>query len=244
MNSSDHDSLDGIPGIGPSRRTMLLAAGITSRSQLAQMSVDQLVSVSALGRAVAQKALAFVHAPAPAAAPPFPEPPPVDEAFSAETTTEWDKRESADESAEAALTEMDRALFRATTALSDATRHAAAAGPDGAPSRRAKMPRPLPDLATQFAKLARVLENAPQQAPRLRPRRARRVVARLDELSRRLERWAARKNPLDPIVQERLRERLRDGRRVIEETLASAGQSSTLPLPRPVRFPKKSKKSS
>ena len=55
------DSLNNIPNLGPSRRTALEAAGITSRAAVARMTVDQLVSAVGIPRVTAEKVLTFLQ---------------------------------------------------------------------------------------------------------------------------------------------------------------------------------------
>ena len=101
------DSLLGIPFIGPVRRAALQAAGITTRAQLAQMSVEQLVGVTGMQRSMARRALDLLN-PADAVAPPTLDPQPEDGSPEADRGTD-----------------LERAILRLQIVLSDATRAAA-----------------------------------------------------------------------------------------------------------------------
>lgn len=100
------DSLLGIPFIGPVRRAALQAAGITTRAQLAQMSVEQLVGVTGMQRTMARRALDLLN-PAESVAPPTLDPRPEDGSPAADGRTD-----------------LERAVLRLQIALSDVTRTA------------------------------------------------------------------------------------------------------------------------
>jgi hypothetical protein len=203
--------LDGIPGLGPARRAALAAAGITSRADLVAATTDQLVSVTGMPRSQAERALAALKttraAPeealtAPAAA--LPEIPP-DEALPDENGAAPLPDESEPTAPEPEpSTDLDRAIFKARTALSDATRLLAEAS----------------GLHKSLEKLGVLLEGLSRRTEKLGAKRRTRLAERLDALTRRLERAAARSHEMTPERAKRLRERLKTERQAIAEAIA------------------------
>lgn len=194
----ENDSLSSIPGIGPARRLLLEAAGISTRSAFAQADVAQIISLTGMPRAQAEQALQAARAlplptngsePTASAAPP-----PIDEAFPdlpAEmlpgAPVEDDSPSSSvppplppapeEEDAtpeEAGLSELDRAVVKTRTALSDAT-------------RRLDTPR----LTRQLARFALLLDKLPERAARSKPKRVRALARRLESIAAFLEQCAA-----------------------------------------------------
>lgn len=208
------DALSNIPGIGPARKAALYAAGITTRAALAQASVEQLISLTGLSRTQAEKALETLHTTdAPALSAPSPQiaPPLADEAMpTVESDTKPaepddvplvpDEDESADHSAQGLL---DRAAFRTKTALSDATRV-----------------WDLPKLSKSMARLAAILDSLTERD--LRPKAAKRLAPRLEDLSAGIERGLANEKPPKEKKQTQIRERLKSERIEIETAIKLA----------------------
>lgn len=199
-DSENQNSLEGIPGIGPARRTALAAAGITRRAELARATIEQLVSVTGMPRTQAEQALAFVQNAVPQTVPEavgdeaMPEP-------SSDMETSLPLPDAPEETP--LLTDLDRALFAARTALSDMTRV----------FDDTQMEKP-------FARLANVLDTVTARAAKLPGKRQKRLTSRLQKLTERLERAAAGKSKLTPKRRKLLREQLREGRRSLSEAIA------------------------
>ena len=211
------ESLNNIPYLGPARRAALEAAGITTRSQLVQASVEQLVGVTGMPRTLAERTLLFLHAnaapngaPPPQASPtptetpasPLPiEQKPVFDIFPEslmETLPSPPKPEDGTEAVDT-RTDLDRAILRLSTALSDTTRN-----------------QP-PKLSRQFTKLAALLEELPRAVSALKPRQVRALTKQIEALTSRLGDPPATKK-----AEEKLREFLREERRKIKGTLPPA----------------------
>jgi hypothetical protein len=209
------DHLAGVPGIGSARRALLAAAGIVSRADLARASVEQIVSVTGMPRAAAARALEAVLADRGAlSAPPAPS---EDEAFPAAAeeapqtpslpdAPPLDAVPSPEEEAVAPATELERAVFAARTALSDATRLAA----------------DLPRLDRALTRFALLLDQLAVRLSGLKPGVQRRVTRRLLRVTARLEKVGG--GALGPRRAERLRERLRAERREIAALVRPAGK--------------------
>lgn len=187
------DSLTGIPHIGPGRRAALQAAGISTRAELAQLSLDQLVAVTRIPRSLGHRALAVLR-----------QSPPAEEIVETFAPTLAPAPEDGTEAADVP-TDLERAVLRLQTALSDASRAAA-----------------HPKLQRQLVKLAALLDVLPRRAAgTLKPRQTRRVIERLGDMAGHLARLAAADFvPLNE--QDRLREELRVQRKTIEALLESA----------------------
>ena len=216
------DELNDIPGIGPSRRAALTAAGIVSRVALAEMSVDQLVSLTGMPRKQAEAALQSVHNSAAATAATLP-PAPTDETFPTAISPnlpESELLETAeavapdepvlpDEDADPVLgarAHADRASLRVQTALADA-------------SRIWDSPR----LHRAMARVELIMEDViAAPAGILRPGTSRRLAARLDTLADWLETTLAAARPLTDKRRDVIRERLRSDREYVEESLKAA----------------------
>ena len=157
------DRLLGVPGLGPIRITALHAAGITTRAQLAQSSVEQLISMTGMPRTQAEKTLAAVRGTASVATTP---PPPTDELMPTPGILgeSADRPEPTDPEPDLPpASDLDRALLTARTALSDATRH-------------------FPALDRPLIKFAIRLEKLPRQAAGLTEKKQAKIAARLDKL--------------------------------------------------------------
>jgi len=212
--------LAGIPGVGTARRALLVAAGIGTREELARASVEQVVSITGMPRAAAERALRSLTETAEAV-------PPSDEALPGTTAGVAVASTPAapavpapdvlapglgapapEEEQVAAPSALERAVFAARTAVSDVTR----LSPD------------RPRLDRSLTRFAAVLDALVHRLPKLRPGVQRRITRRLERLTARLERITARtgdaggaapSRPLGPRRAERLRERLRAERRDI-----------------------------
>jgi len=214
-NDSGSGDLSGIPGVGPARRAAFEAAGVSTRAALARMDAVQIVSVSGMGRAQAEAALAFVQG-ALAEANEVTEAAPStsddgDEAFPPAATGDGgdtpppspEKNEDA-LPAEAQASRVERAIFAARTALSDVTRIADDAR-----------------LTRQLTRLAVLLDETPARAERLRPKAAREVAENLARLAARLERNAVRLATETKREREKRTVRLRDRLKTDRQTLVA-----------------------
>lgn len=211
------DSLTGVPHIGAGRRAALEAAGITTRAQLAQLTLDQLVGMTRMPRSLAHRALAVVNqSPLDGDAHPAePLAEPLVEELGETFAPGLAPRPEDGSLVADAPTELERAVLRLQTVLSDATRAAA-----------------HPKLHRQLVKLAALLDVLPRRAgERLKPKQTRRVVERLGEMAEQLAPLAvAEFVPLKE--QDKLREELRVQRKTIEALLESARARAAKP-PRP-----------
>ncbi len=236
------ESLNNIAHLGPARRAALEAAGITTRSQLAQASVDQLVGVTGMPRSAAQKVLASLQgssspdaAPVPQEAPLPEELPPPGETVAAEAPPA-EPPPAEPPAAEARAVE--EAVVMLAPALPPAPQPedgtetvdaraqlekavlrvdtALADATGGTPARKL-----APELNRQLAKLAALVDELPRHAERLKPKRMRGVTARLQAVADRLRRFAAM-GSAGPKEQEKLRQEIREQRKKIAEALAVA----------------------
>ena len=198
------DSLAGIPHIGPGRRATLEAAGITTSAQFAQLTLDQLVGMTRMPRSLAHRALAVVNQPRIDA--------PLAEELGETFAPALDPQPEDGSPAADVPTDLERAVLRLQTVLSDATRAAA-----------------HPKLHRQLVKLAALLDILPRRAgERLKPKQTRRVVERLGEMAVQLAPLAvAEFVPLKE--QDKLREELRVQRKTIEALLESARVKAAKP---------------
>ena len=180
--AATEETLNGIPGIGPARRALLIAAGISSRAALQVATVEQLISVTGMPRAQAEQALSTVQTPLienaplrvlPLSTPIEPSTPESEPPFDAE-----------------------RSLLAAQAALSEVSR----------------MVRKKHALTKSLTRLALLLERLSLQVGAFGPKRQARLAERLDRLTQRLERAAAPTEPLKPERAKRLRERLKSDR--------------------------------
>ena len=228
--------LVGVPGLGPVRRAALLAAGVTNRADLARASVEQIVSMTGMGRKQADDVRAFVQAdgarqvakPAPSIAAdeampeeaaPFPAP-------SDEPAAEQDDD---GEAVDTVVSEFDRVLFAARTALSDASR-------TWASGERLQKP---------FVRLARRLDTAEDKNNKgtLTSGRRKRIQRRLLILVDRMEKGAQKAAPqLSPKREEQLRERLQNESRALAGLLAKPVKRQAVPQPEPFKSNKKAGK--
>ena len=213
------ESLFGIPNLGPARRAALEAAGITTRPGLKEASVEQLVGLTGMPRATAATILAFLRADGagdglppsapeapPAAAdlplPPSPEPAPA-ALFPPPQIPPPQPEDGADDAVDA-QTDLDRAILRLQTVLSDASHEDA------------------PKLDEQLTRLAARIEVLPRHADRFKPKQTRRLVERLEALATRLQRFnTVGKRPTEK-ARERLREIVREERRGIEDLIQTS----------------------
>lgn len=212
----DNNDLAGIPGLGPVRRTALLAAGITGRAELRKSSADQIVAMTGMGRAPAERLVTFLAAAAegkPTAVPSVAAG--GDEAMPGAKKKAADKKEAAPpreavdmDATDTDVSEFDRVLFAARTALSDATRTFAG-------TERLQKP---------FVRLARrldAIEDKKNQNTLVSGRR-KRIQKRLLILTVRLEKAAIKTAPLSPKREDRLRERVQNESRALTNLMVSA----------------------
>lgn len=221
------DALSNIPGIGPARKAALYAAGIMTRAALAQASVEQLISLTGMPRAQAEKALeALQTAEASPLSDPSPQiaPPLMDEAMpdtplpipAGDPSPEQPVLPDDDPATETQGL-LDNAAFRARTALSDATRVWS-----------------LPRLTKSMERLAKALDTMTEQADEaLRPSEAKRLTARLMALAEWIEKSLAEEKPLSEKRRVRVRERLKLARVEIEKTVRASIQRSSKKRKRP-----------
>ncbi|MBC8104025.1 MAG: hypothetical protein H7Z41_15740 [Cytophagales bacterium] len=208
------DDLGSIPGIGPARKATLVAGGVTTRAALAQASVEQLVSLTGMPRAQAEKTLAFLqenHEALPVAPGPL-------ESTEATETTEGagglpfpapalnDSPVLPDDDqdpATAARGMLDRAAFRAKTAISDATRL-----------------WNLPKLSKPLARIVLLLDAVVERVSgSLNPKAAKRLAARLEAHADWIERTLAANKPFTEKRRDRIRQRLKSDRSQIAEAI-------------------------
>lgn len=214
------DALSNIPGIGPARKAALYAAGITTREALAQASVEQIIRLTGMPRAQAEKALeALRTTESPAFSAPSPQiaPPLTDEAMPAapipvpagDPHTEAPVLPDEDQDpATEARGLLDNATFRARTALSDATRV-----------------WDLPRLTKSLERLAGVLDTVTEKATEeLRPKAAKRLTGQLTSFATWIEKSLAGDKPLSEKRRDQLRDRLKSERAEIEAEIQAAVQ--------------------
>lgn len=213
------DSLNNIPNLGPARRTALEAAGITTRAQLAQAAVDQLIAVTGMPRSAAEKTWAFLH-PDPVAS--SQDVPPAAEVLAAQSALDIlvpvslaPKEENGTHPVEKRA-HLEAVLMQVDTALSDATR--------GTPPRSADS-----KLKRQLTKFAVLIDDLPGQVDQLKPKQVREMTKQLQAAKQSLSRFAATP-PLPDKKQEKAREAVREQRKKIEVLLASAK-----PSPKPAK---------
>ena len=207
-----------MPSLGPVRRAALAAAGVETRAALARASVDQIVGMTGMGRALAQRILDSLHAVNEIAAAPVV--PATDEAMPAATDETVPANlapvletktvaEPGDEPTDTAASEFDRVLFAARTALSDATRTFASSE---------KLQKP-------FVRLAKRLDTAGEKNEKnaLGAGRTARIQKRLLILTDRLEAAAKKATskplPLTPKREDRLRERVQNESRALAKLM-------------------------
>lgn len=202
------NSLVGVPGIGAVRRRLLEEAGIMTRTALAQASPEQLVSLTGMPRAIAEKVLATLAlADDPAVVP---------EAF----PEEGRGNNEADASGEEAplLTRLERAALDAQTALADASRHVS----------------PGSKLGETLLRFARLADELPRRvSPRTSGGVLKRITLRLQNITERLKTLAQSKRgePLSEKRAKRLEQRLKRTRDTIKRTLKSNADSASRKLP-------------
>ena len=193
-NEAMETDLAGVPQIGPVRRAALVAAGITSRTELAKASVEQIVGMTGMSRSAAQKVRAFLAAQMPDE-PAEPAETPVvlgDEAMPEVVIAAADTTEPGDET-DTELSDFDRAVFAAQTALADATQ--ALSGPR---------------LQKPFIRLAKRLEIITQKSGKMKAGRRNRIQKRLLALTTRLETASQTAQKLTPKRENKLRNRLQN----------------------------------
>ena len=108
-------------------------------------------------------------------------------------------------------TDLDRAILRLQTVLSDAS-------PDDAPK-----------LDRQLTRLAARIEVLPRHADRFKPKQTRRLIDRLEALAARLQSFNTVGRPPREKARERLREIVREERRRIEDLVASSSPAREKP---------------
>ena len=209
------DALSNIPGIGPARKAALYAAGITTRAALVQASAEQIISLTGMPRAQAEKVLETLQeTEAPLLSTPSPQiaPPLQDEAMPAEPTPDLQSDASpgtpvlSDDDQNPVIASrglLDNAAFRAKTALSDATRIWG-----------------LGDLTKQMTRLAVILDIVTEQAaPVLRPKASKRLAVQLEDFSEWIEKALSSKKPLKDKRKDKVRQRLKAERIAIEKAV-------------------------
>lgn len=225
----ENDSLSSIPGIGPARRLLLEAAGIATRSAFAQAEVAQIISLTGMPRAQAEQALQAARAITPPSngSEPTAALPPVDEAFPnllAEMEAAIPIEDASPSSSmppplppapgeedatpeEVELSELDRAVLKTRTALSDATRLL-----------------DTPRLTKQLTRFALLLDKLPERAARRKPRRVRTLAQRLESTAAFLEECAASADRTlgKEKREERMRERIKAERIAIRDILSNS----------------------
>ena len=227
------DTLNGIPNLGPARRAALEAAGVTTRTALAQASVEQLVGMTGMARSLAEKTLEFVRYSAPAlAAPPATDatlaplapadhdaeeraqPP---EAFDAVTLPEsapgdfLPTAEDGDPGANAAAG-LEWQILRAQTALSDLTRLV---------GDKADAP-----FSREAARLSDVLDTVAGPLGALKPKRLRRLAAEVEATAAQIEMLAQSEAKTGKKSQRRYTAILRDDRKVLEAKSEKLGKAA------------------
>lgn len=199
--------LTGIPGLGPARRTALETAGVSSRAAFARLTVEQLVSLTGMGRAPAARALDFVRGTSPV-------PPSVveaDDPVAPDAGAEPPTTAAMEDDAPALPNDLppgrlDAVVFRLQTAVSDVTRRVDSE----------RITRPL-------ERLLLVVEPLPTQSSQLSAKRRAKIANRLETLTDKLERAAraaSSERALPAKRTERLRERIRATRRVLVAMIA------------------------
>jgi hypothetical protein len=203
------DMLDGIPGIGPTRRSALTAAGITTAESLRALGAAELARLTRMPRAQADRILASLsdgaEAPAPAVETPPSPPPPEnlpEELASAETPEPVPTIAPVPSSPEKDGDE-NVTLARVRNAVSALARR------EG-----------YQHLARPFARLQLLLDDLSEKAATLKPKQAKLLEKRLTALAAQFEKTAERDKPLRPKAEKRFRARLREERRTIAGMLA------------------------
>jgi hypothetical protein len=212
------DTLSNIPGIGPARKAALYAAGITTRTALAQASVEQLISLTGMARAQAEKALEALReteAPSMSAPSAQVDPPLQDEAMpetplpvlsGIEVTDAPSLLDDDQNKVTAARGMLDNAAFRARTALSDATRVWG-----------------LGEFTKPLTKFAVILDIVTEQVANvLGPKASKRLAGQLEDLSQWLEKAIIDNKPLKDKRTNKVRQRLKSKRVAIEKAVLGA----------------------
>lgn len=230
METTDSDdSLNGVPNVGPARRAALEAAGVTTRSQLAQASAAQLVAMTGMARSLAEKTLEFVRLAAPPATDTLPA---TDATLAPLARADRDAEERARAPAvprteetpaaatvpgdvgEDARTNLERHVVRAQTALSDLTRLI------GDKAGKA--------FSREAEQLSGLLDALPGPLGAFKPKRLRRLAAEVEATAAQIELLAEAEAKPGKKAQRRYTAILRDDREVLEAKITDA-QVSALP---------------
>lgn len=208
------DTLEGIPGIGPARRSALTAAGITTAESLHALGAAELARLTRMPRAQADRIIESLSEEAEASAPVVetPPPPPPSEVVSDEPATV--------ETVEAAVPPVAEPTPSPTEDDPGIMRVRAAAN---ALARRKGFGR----LARPFARLHLLLDDLSGKTAVWTPKQKKRLRERLTDVAARLEKVAGHDKPLTPKAEKRFRERLREDRRTIAEMLARRSRRTT-----------------
>ena len=203
-NDGTVGDLTGVPGLGPVRRAALVAAGITTRTELKKSSVEQIIGMTGMSRAAAEKVRAFLDAQMPEEVTSVSGDEAMPEAL---LQTEENVAHLVPDAADAADTELsdfDRAVFAAQTALADATRLLT--------GKRLQKP---------FVRLAKKISAAAQKSDKMGTGRRKRVHKRLLSLTARLETAAQKAPKLTPKRENKLRNRLQNESDAISHLLTA-----------------------
>ncbi|MBC8134738.1 MAG: helix-hairpin-helix domain-containing protein [Fibrella sp.] len=226
--------LSGVPGLGPVRRRLLAEAGITTRAELAQTTLEQIISVTGMPRSVAVQVVAFAlttqppqekereteeagDGPLPTSVLSGPPLPPegsgleVREAGIRATET-LDLPAPGEDAPQ--TTRLERAVLRAQTAIADA-------------SRRTESGSKLSETLVRFARLTDELPR--RVTPETRGGVLRRITERIEAIAERLETVAGAKKDASPLGSKRakrLQQRLKRTRDSIKRTLKTAATDS------------------
>ncbi len=232
MNSSADDALNGVPNLGPARRASLEAAGVTTRTQLAQASAEQLVSMTGMARSLAEKTLEFVRLAAPPATDTLPatdatlaplvpadrdaeERPPARDPAVPRTEETPPAATVPGDAGEDARTNLERHVVRAQTALSDLTRLI------GDKAGKA--------FSREAEQLSGLLDALPGPLGAFKPKRLRRLAAEVEATAAQIELLAEAEAKPGKKAQRRYTAILRDDREVLEAKITDAQVSAPPP---------------
>jgi hypothetical protein len=237
--------LTGVPGIGPVRIAALKAAGIVTREDLAQSTVEQLISVAGMQPAYAAKALEAVRSGTVAPPPPVRRQyrktvkSPVAEAASSAAETPPRVRRQYRKAVKPVAT--DTTLTVAATVdpvdlvdpitqeepTSPSVPEAEPAPLSALDQAQLSLTTALADATRRFVSLerplkrvAKLIDKLPPCAEYLSARKQMRVAAQMEDLTARLKKAQLGKGDLTPKQQEKLRERIRDDRHALEKVIA------------------------
>jgi hypothetical protein len=206
-SSEENKSWGRIPNLGPVRQKLLEAAGINSREEFARLTVEQVVSLTGMGRTQAELALKQVQGRTGT----LPAVTESDDPLAPDAQAEPQTTGGVEDDAQTKRTgeafadpaalppgRLDSTVFRLRTAASDVTRLA----------NDEQITKPL-------LRLIAVVDQTVPQSDTLRPKQRRYLADLFENLAQRLERAAQRmeREPLSPRRVERLRERIRAARR-------------------------------